>query len=90
VGECFFWYWLTRVVPDEIHRAVKRLCVCVCVDLADWVAKYGVYLHAYADDSQVWAFHFCRNEIVSSIDQTGALYSGHRPMDVPQQTESQH
>ena len=31
VGECFFWYRLTRVVPDKIHRAVKRLCVCVCV-----------------------------------------------------------
>ena len=29
VGECFFWYWLTQVVPDKFHRAVKRLCVCV-------------------------------------------------------------
>jgi len=28
VGECFFWYRLTRVVPDNFHRAVKRLCVC--------------------------------------------------------------
>ena len=31
VGECFFWYRLTRVFPDNFHRAVKRLCVCVCV-----------------------------------------------------------
>jgi len=31
VGECFFWYQLTRVFPDKIHRAVKRVCVCVCV-----------------------------------------------------------
>jgi len=30
-GECFFWYRLTRVVPDKFHRAVKRLCMCVCV-----------------------------------------------------------
>ena len=30
VGECFFWYQLTRVFPDKFHRAVKRLC-CVCV-----------------------------------------------------------
>ena len=30
VGECFFWYRLNRVVPDKFHRAVKRLCVCVC------------------------------------------------------------
>jgi len=29
--ECFFWYQLTRVVPDKIQRAVKWLCVCVCV-----------------------------------------------------------
>ena len=31
VGECFFWYRLTRVFPDKFHRAVKRLCVCVCL-----------------------------------------------------------
>ena len=29
VGECFFWYWLTRVVPDKIQRAVKRLCLYI-------------------------------------------------------------
>ena len=29
MGECFFWYQLTRVVPDKIQRAVKWLCVCV-------------------------------------------------------------
>ena len=34
VGECFFWYRLTRVFPDKFHRAVKRLCcVCVCSDV---------------------------------------------------------
>jgi len=30
VGECFFWYRPTRVVPDQL-KAVKGLCVCVCV-----------------------------------------------------------
>jgi len=25
VGECFFWYWLTRVVPVKVQRAVKWL-----------------------------------------------------------------
>jgi len=30
VGECFFWFWLTQVVPDKIHRAIKWLCVRVC------------------------------------------------------------
>ena len=27
VGECFFWYWPTRVVPDQ--RPLNG-CVCVC------------------------------------------------------------
>ena len=30
MGERSFWYRLTRVVPDKIHKAVKRLCVYVC------------------------------------------------------------
>jgi len=33
VGECFFWYQLTRVVPDKFHRAVKWLRVCVLSSL---------------------------------------------------------
>jgi len=28
VGECFFWYRLTWIVPDKIQGAIKRLCVC--------------------------------------------------------------
>jgi len=36
VGECFFWYRLTRVFLDKFHRAVKRLCVvCVCVSVCN-------------------------------------------------------
>jgi len=31
VGECFFWYRLTRVVLNKFNRAVKRLCVCVVI-----------------------------------------------------------
>jgi len=34
VGECFFWYRLTRVVPDNFHRAVKQLCVLCDKDCA--------------------------------------------------------
>jgi len=37
-------------------------------DLADRVARYGVSLHAYGDDTQLY-LHFCRNEIASSVDQ---------------------
>ena len=28
MGECFFWYWPTRVVPDQ--RPLNG-CVCVCM-----------------------------------------------------------
>jgi len=38
------------------------------VDLADRVAQYGVSLHAYADDTQLY-FYFCRNEVAPSVDQ---------------------
>jgi len=50
VGECFFWYRLTRVVPDKFHRAVKRLCVCVCVVIVtitmqlEQIYKYTIWL----------------------------------------------
>ena len=37
VGECFFWYRLTRVVPDNFHRAVKWLCVCLFVTASEEV-----------------------------------------------------
>jgi len=33
-GWMFFWYRLTRVFPDKFHRAVKRLCVCVCITMS--------------------------------------------------------
>ena len=39
VGECFFWYRLTWVVLDKILRAVKWLCVCVCVWPGDVVVS---------------------------------------------------
>jgi len=40
VGECFFWYRLTRVFPDKFHRAVKRLCV-LCVPSVLWHCWLG-------------------------------------------------
>ena len=35
---------------------------------ADLAAQYGVSLHAYADDTQLY-LHVCRNKIASSVDQ---------------------
>jgi len=40
VGECFFWYRLTRVFPDKFHRAVKRLCVCTSVIMHKNIFKH--------------------------------------------------
>ena len=31
--ECFFWCWLTRVVPDKIQTALTIVCVSVCTCL---------------------------------------------------------
>jgi len=45
VGECFFWYRLIQVVLDKIHRAIKRLCVCVCVLMEGVVKVYIVPEH---------------------------------------------
>ena len=36
--------------------------------LADRVAKYGMSLHAYADNIQLY-LHLCHNEIASSVDK---------------------
>jgi len=46
----FFWYRLTRVFPDKFHRAVKRLCVCVCVKVQFFlfVARRTIPLHLLA------------------------------------------
>ena len=31
VGECFFWYWLTRVVPDQ--RPLNGRCCCLLLSI---------------------------------------------------------
>jgi len=30
MAKCTFWYWLTQVVPDKVHRAING-CVVLCV-----------------------------------------------------------
>jgi len=52
VGECFFWYRLTRVFPDKFHRAVKRLCVCVLCTKTIALAYFDVYRSTLPD--KVW------------------------------------
>ena len=43
VGECFFWYRPTRVVPDQ--RPLNG-CVCVCVFSWPYIAKICVFCFA--------------------------------------------
>jgi len=67
VGECFFWYRLTRVVPDKIHRAVKRLCVCVCVYLGEPVHDEHSPTHTYPDQSHFICFLHLLLSMASSL-----------------------
>jgi len=53
VGECFFWYRFTRVIPDKIQRAIKQLCVCVLTML--WNCSVLVY---YVNSVQmIWNYY---------------------------------
>ena len=38
-----FWYLLTQVVPDNFRRAVKRLCVCVCIIIKCYIKSFCHY-----------------------------------------------
>jgi len=54
VGECFFWYRLTRVFPDKFHRAVKRFCVCVYGNKTYyvnhwWLIGFNNFMHKHTD-----------------------------------------
>jgi len=64
VGECFFWYRLTRVFPDKFHRAVKRLCVCVCVTFLfgrHWYVTTSHSLVTYLRCGKIFNNHFTAN-----------------------------
>ena len=60
VGECFFWYWPTRVVPDK--RPLNG-CVCVCVlstdtdnsfDTVGWASGKATGLYKLSDWVFLW------------------------------------
>jgi len=54
-------------VPQGLVLGPLFFTLCMA-DLADRVARYGMSLHAYADDTQLY-LRFCCNGIVSSVDQ---------------------
>ena len=45
VGECFFWYRLTRVFPDKFQSRKTVVCVCVCVFCGLITHYLLIYLH---------------------------------------------
>jgi len=50
VTKCTFWYQLTQVILDKVQRAVKWLCVCVCVYvcfLMSFYVKVSCCLHLF-------------------------------------------
>ena len=49
MGECFFWYRPTRVVPDQRPlNGCLCVCVCVCVLISLWqtLAMAGSYVNS--------------------------------------------
>ena len=74
VGECFFWYWLTRVFPDKFHRAVKRLlcvCQCCCVVVCQLPAEEAADSSCAASqltcDHSAVTDHVCASSVVNGI-----------------------
>ena len=69
VGECFFWYRLTRVFPVKFHRAVKRLCVCVCVTHLHFGANFRAPVRRHRSKTS------CRSAFVdSTLSLSGDQY----------------
>ena len=53
-GECFFWYWPTRVVPDK--RPLNGCCWCCCCQISLQLLQLETsnFLHLLA----TWSFSF--------------------------------
>jgi len=47
VGECFFWYQLTLVVPDKIQCRKTVVCVCACASACVRVCHVVYRLASY-------------------------------------------
>jgi len=67
VGECFFWYRLTRVLPDGFHRAVKRLCVIELKQTAHPLLAGFVQLTFCLEITQCRAMYPSRRELCCNI-----------------------
>jgi len=61
---------VVHVMCSVLHGSVlgPLFFTLYMADLAGRAVKYGVSLHAYADDTQLY-LHFCRDEMASSADQ---------------------
>jgi len=73
VGECFFWYRLTRVVPYKFHRAVKLLCVCALSSV-----RHGVRSHQTFEAAKITLWLIIRNIV---IDRPRVLIHHSQPVN---------
>jgi len=87
VGECFFWYRLTWVVPDNFHRAVKWLCVCDHAIVSQYAAflsigcnhitKLSYYVCAVCSDPPAMHWSQCSKDQLAAAFKTGVDYCLH-------------
>jgi len=54
VGECFFWYWLTRVVPDKVQSCKMVVVVVVRVHPCEILVLDVPVVRKYDMDAIGW------------------------------------
>jgi len=62
--KCTFWYRLTRVVLDKVHRAIKWLCMCVCA--IQLMPDYTGSWHRHTCAWTTWPRSLTSNETAGS------------------------
>jgi len=68
VGECFFWYWLTQVVPDQ---RPLNCCVCVCTLFVRCLCSG----FSASDKSAVWVLR-CKQVTIMTEPCPAVKYAG--------------
>jgi len=69
VGECFFWYWLTRIVPDKIQESCKTVIVEVVVIIASETQE--LFVHYITCISNYFAYMYF--VLLSCMSEKGTM-----------------
>ena len=78
VGECFFWYRLTRVFPDKFHRAVKRLCVFHWVITHDGGSQcVGGMISGICDFACLSEYPYSKRKMAGAISSKAGRHTVH-------------